>query len=880
MAAASSIQPPSVHSSLARDSALSPEMDSPESRQHEDEEAAAAQPPDSGISLRDLPDLEPEEIERRLAKTRKELSNRRKILIKNLPPDTTNQEVHEILKEYELKYCFVDRNKGTAFVTLLNGDQAQDAIRSLHHSTVRGRLINVTLQPTDSLLCLTNLPHTFTAQQFEELVRSYGNIERSFLVYSELTGHSKGYGFVEYMKKDSASRARSELLGRPMGDRSLMVQWMDVNQLSQEENLHSKCLCVDRLPLDLCDSEELTQLFSDTYKPVFCQLAQDEGSPVRGFGVVEYESAEQAEAVLIEMDRTLVGGQEVRLSLCTPGTSGRSTLAALIAAQGMILSNRKGLLPEPNLAQLLTSMTNPAALQILMRPYHTGKRGGKYGRHTSLPFLRPPLTTALLTLGKAHQNAMFGNGLVLQNLLHMQLAQQQLLHIKDKRISSVSSLLGDPSRLLMQKALSLRPPGLVQLGKGLLGDSPTELGQESVPASTHNATVVVSAAGVMPYLQGRAVGGDLPSHSTHSVTTTPSASSSSSSSSSSSTSCDNRQPAPPGTMVSAQQQGQSYSLGISSSSLGPPPPKPPGGVYTTTGQHSGSDGCPLVNSGQSSLLGDPPKEVRLPSNPYLNLASVMPGVVLQGSVGSKAQGGQPSSAVYNSSVAPVVSQGSGSYSHSAAATTAAPYSTDSSTDYSQYNQAYTQEAMQQWYQHYQAAQAHSYSTAAPQDSTAADYSKEHTQTPTVSTYGDYSSYMQAVTQYYSQPATANQGYASKEVEVCKPLGVSLHAVSNGAAPPPAVLPAAAVLPAYSTLPLMPGFLGAPHPSAAAPNPVTHAHTAAADWNTYYYNQTRGHKREYPQLAVQEVTASDGAYIGQHSQGLGGQYADYFKRKRL
>lgn len=91
MAAASSIQPPSVHSSLARDSALSPEMDSPESRQHEDEEATAAQPPDSGISLRDLPDLEPEEIERRLAKTRKELSNRRKILIKNLPPDTTNQ---------------------------------------------------------------------------------------------------------------------------------------------------------------------------------------------------------------------------------------------------------------------------------------------------------------------------------------------------------------------------------------------------------------------------------------------------------------------------------------------------------------------------------------------------------------------------------------------------------------------------------------------------------------------------------------------------------------------------------------------------------------------------------------------------------------------
>lgn len=70
--------------------------------------------------------------------------------------------------------------------------------------------------------------------------------------------------------------------------------------------------------------------------------------------------------------------------------------------------------------------------------------------------------------------------------------------------------------------------------------------------------------------------------------------------------------------------------------------------------------------------------------------------------------------------------------------------------------------------------------------------------------------------------------------MCKPLGVSLHTVSNGAAPPPAVLQAAAVLPAYSALPLMPGFLGAPHPATVTPSPVTHTHAATPDWNTYYY----------------------------------------------
>uniref|UniRef100_A0AAV2KRS5 RRM domain-containing protein n=1 Tax=Knipowitschia caucasica TaxID=637954 RepID=A0AAV2KRS5_KNICA len=553
----------------------------------------------------------------------------------------------------------------------------------------------------------------------------------------------------------------------------------------------------------------------DHYVLYFQSLAQDEGSPVRGFGVVEYESAEQAEAVLTEMDRTSVSGHVIRLSLCSPGTSGRSTLAALIAAQGMILSNRKGLLPEPNIAQLLTSMTNPAALQILMRPYHTGKRGGKgkFGHHSGLPFLRPPLTTALLTLGKAHQNAMIGNGLVLQNLLHMQLAQQQLLHIKDKRLSSVSSLLGDPSKLLIQKALSLRPPGLLPLGKGLLGDSPLELGQEAVPVSCHN-----SPAGTMPYPHTRASTGE--QHSGHPLSMIPTVPTSSSSSG-----CTERQLAPPGTMV---------------------------------------------NNGQSSLLGDPPKEVRLPSNPYLNLASVMPSVVLQGSSGAKAQVGQAAT-LYSGP--PIASQTSSSFSHSVP-TTSAPYSTDTAVDYSQYNQAYTQEAMHQWYQHYQAAaQTHTYTTAPP-DAAAVD----HTQAPPVTTYADYNSYLQAVTQYYSQPATATQAYATKEVDVCKPMGVSLHAVSNGTGPPPAVLPAAAVLPAYSALPLVPSFLGPPHHHAAPPAQV--AHTAAPDWSSYYYNQTRGHKREYPQLAVQEVAPSDGAYIGQHSQGLGGQYADYFKRKRL
>lgn len=159
----------------------------------------------------------------------------------------------------------------SAFVTLLNGEQAQCAIRDLHQHVLREKEISVQLQPTDALLCIANLPRAFTQQQFEELVRPFGNLERCFLVYSPTTGHSKGYGFVEYMKKDSAARAKSELLGKQLGSRMLYVHWTEVGSLTYPL-LHSKCLCVDCLPPSLLTAQDLHGALADTHTPVFCQV--------------------------------------------------------------------------------------------------------------------------------------------------------------------------------------------------------------------------------------------------------------------------------------------------------------------------------------------------------------------------------------------------------------------------------------------------------------------------------------------------------------------------------------------------------------------------------------------------------------------------------
>ncbi|XP_051994658.1 ribonucleoprotein PTB-binding 1 isoform X2 [Xyrauchen texanus] len=373
----------------------------------------------------ELTALSPEEIASRLERTKREFYNRRKIIIKNLPADISNQEVHELLSNYDLKYCFVDKYKGTAFVTLLNGEQAQFAIKEFHQYVLRDREIFVQLQPTDAMLCIANLPRAFTQQQFEELVRPFGNIERCFLVHSATTGHSKGYGFVEYMKKDSAARAKSELLGKQLGSRMLYVHWTEVGSLTYPM-LHSQCLCVDQLPRNILTAQDLHNVLTDTHAPIFYQLAQGQDCSFQQFAVLEFSTPEMAEEVQRHTDRTALGGTHIRVSFCAPGPPGRSMLAALIAAQTMALNRGKGLLPEPNAMQILTGLNNPATLKMLMASFIPGHKQGLLGAAPAVPLLaNPALSAALMQL--LLQNQVQQAGLLSENPLASLPIQQGML---------------------------------------------------------------------------------------------------------------------------------------------------------------------------------------------------------------------------------------------------------------------------------------------------------------------------------------------------------------------------------------------------------------------------------------------------------------------
>ncbi|XP_054395616.2 ribonucleoprotein PTB-binding 1 isoform X6 [Pongo abelii] len=483
----------------------------------------------------ELPPLDPEEIRKRLEHTERQFRNRRKILIRGLPGDVTNQEVHDLLSDYELKYCFVDKYKGTAFVTLLNGEQAEAAINAFHQSRLRERELSVQLQPTDALLCVANLPPSLTQQQFEELVRPFGSLERCFLVYSERTGHSKGYGFAEYMKKDSAARAKSDLLGKPLGPRTLYVHWTDAGQLTPAL-LHSRCLCVDRLPPGFNDVDALCRALSAVHSPTFCQLACGQDGQLKGFAVLEYETAEMAEEAQQRADGLSLGGSHLRVSFCAPGPPGRSMLAALIAAQATALNRGKGLLPEPNILQLFNNLGPSASLQLLLNPLLHGSAGGKQGllgAPPAMPLLNgPALSTALLQLALQTQG---------------------------------------------------------QKKPGILGDSP--LGALQPGAQPAN-----------PLLGELPAGGGLPPELPPRRGKPP--------------------PLLPSVLGPAGGDREALGLGPPAAQLTPPPASV--GLRGSGLRGLQKDGGPLPTPPGVSLLGEPPKDYRIPLNPYLNLHSLLP----------------------------------------------------------------------------------------------------------------------------------------------------------------------------------------------------------------------------------------------------------------
>jgi len=72
-------------------------------------------------------------------------------------------------------------------------------------------------------LFVKNISDEVNEMLLESIFRQYGDIVSTKIVYDRITWESKGFGFVEYEKKDAALKAIEELNGRELVGKKLIV---------------------------------------------------------------------------------------------------------------------------------------------------------------------------------------------------------------------------------------------------------------------------------------------------------------------------------------------------------------------------------------------------------------------------------------------------------------------------------------------------------------------------------------------------------------------------------------------------------------------------------------------------------------------------------
>lgn len=282
----------------------------------------------------------------------------RTLLLKHLPRDVNEHEIRDMLSARGLKSSSVTLSPcgsgpNWARAVPLNAESQPDfweewkqlCVRDkLDACTIRGHKISLSPSPTENLLCVARLPRDLLDDEFKELVSSYGPVRRCFLLYSDKTGESKGYGFVEYQSRDCGQRVRSQLDGRMYEGQALACDWLDTSIVTVA-GLHSKLLYVDCLPGGFRDMSQFRTLFSQVANPPYCQIALKGGAP-QDWGLVEFSQAQEAEDTLRVLDGKLFHNSPIRVAFFIPGVRAINIYMKLLndTCQN---KGKAALLPEP-----------------------------------------------------------------------------------------------------------------------------------------------------------------------------------------------------------------------------------------------------------------------------------------------------------------------------------------------------------------------------------------------------------------------------------------------------------------------------------------------------------------------------------------------------
>ncbi|KAJ6328066.1 hypothetical protein OIU77_009870 [Salix suchowensis] len=339
------------------------------------------------------------------------------------------------------------RSLGYGYVNYSNPQDAARALDVLNFTPLNNKPIRIMYSHRDpsirksgmANIFIKNLDKGIDHKALHDTFSSFGNI-LSCKIATDVSGQSKGYGFVQFDSEEAAQNAIDKLNGMLINDKQVELELKGRFEQSLKETVdkyQGLNLYIKNLD-DSIDDEKLKELFSDFGTITSCKVMRDPSGISRGSGFVAFSTPEEASRALAEMNGKMLITKPLYVALAQRKEDRRARLQAQFSqlrpvAMAPPVASRMTMYPPnaPGLGQQFLYGQGPPA----MMPPQLANRAGYGYQQQLVPGMRPggaPMPNFFVPMVQQGQQGQRpggrrGGGPVQQTQQPVPLMQQQML---------------------------------------------------------------------------------------------------------------------------------------------------------------------------------------------------------------------------------------------------------------------------------------------------------------------------------------------------------------------------------------------------------------------------------------------------------------------
>ncbi|XP_058074960.1 polyadenylate-binding protein 7 [Magnolia sinica] len=162
--------------------------------------------------------------------------------------------------------------------------------------------------PAHASLYVGDLHPDVTEGNLVDAFSGTGNLASVRVCRDSITGRSLGYGYVNYITPEDATRAMEKLNHTPLNGQLIRIMWSHRDPDARKSGIGN--LFVKNLNESI-NNVKLHDMFSKFGKILSCKVVMTQDGKSRGYGFVQFESDESANAAIENVNGSMVEGKQI-----------------------------------------------------------------------------------------------------------------------------------------------------------------------------------------------------------------------------------------------------------------------------------------------------------------------------------------------------------------------------------------------------------------------------------------------------------------------------------------------------------------------------------------------------------------------------------------